>query len=641
MPDRVGPSIHRVPARTSLAYLVAAGSWIVGSDLVVDALWGTNTDDTVVNIIKGLGFVLFTAAVLYVVLRSWANRTMAAWSAATRARKRFEVLVEGTADIIAVLDENGVISYASPSLTRVLGWSAADAVGVQGRTYVHPDDVADAVDYLAMVRAGRGPSEPQTFRLLTPTGRWRHIELVATDLRHEPSVGGVVVHGRDVTDRNMARTRLEEVLTHDPVTGVSNRATFEDDLRDASLGAAARGQSLLVLVVDINAFRHVNEEVGRLGGDDVLREVAARIDRCAQPAALARIGADEFGVAVPAALASGEAEADAAALGRRIASSLAEPVVTDGHRLHLSAAVGGAVLSPAGRVDRALVAAETNLAHAKSHPDQVVISVVSADDRTGHGRSQLAGALHDALDRGELELHYQPQYDLRSGEVVAAEGLLRWRHPTEGLLLPRSFLAEATRGPLLPHVTRFVLEAATRQAVAWRDTGHPIAVSVNLSLGDLRRHSVVDEVLGAVQTSGLDPTMLRLELTEQTLLAEPERSLKAMRQLREAGIEFSIDDFGTGYSSLVHLRTLPVHQLKIDKTFVAGMADGGIDDVIVTAVLDLGHRTDLVIVAEGIETIECYRLLAEQGCDRGQGYLMSAAVPADELSFAAFDPSGP
>lgn len=627
--DGTGTSIHQLSRRTALVYLVVASAWIVLSDFIVFASdEGTGASALAVSVLKGLGFVVFTSAVLFSVLRAWAARVTEGWEAVVHAQERFEVLVEDTDDIIAVLDDDRTLSYISPSVERVLGWHLGDALGSRGRTFVHPDDVEAAVGYVAAVREGSAAPEPQTFRLLTPEGRWRHIEIMAKDLRHEPSVAGVVIHGRDVSDRQLAASRLEHALTHDSLTGLGNRARFEDDLRDAFLGGVAR--DILVLVVDLNAFRDVNEAVGRIGGDEVLRTVARRIEECMHPAALGRLGADEFGIALPRA---GDDE-DVTRPAQEIIDALSAPMVVAGQKLRLSADVGGALASPASTPEQALLAAETNLQQAKRHPDRTMITVLPKGEPSGRGGAKLAGDLHDALARNELRLHYQPQYDLASNEVVAVEALLRWEHPTDGLLRPRSFLAEATRGTLLPRVTRFVLAEATRQAATWHEQGQDISVSVNLSLGDLRRHSVVDEVLEAVRDSGVPAELLRLELTEQTLLTEPERSLRAMRELREEGI----DDFGTGYSSLVHLRTLPVHELKIDQTFIAGMLEGGIDDAIVSAVLDLGHRTDLTIVAEGIETLTTYRSLAARGCDRGQGYLMARPGSANELSFTPFDP---
>lgn len=637
--DGTGISIHRLPRRTALVYLAVAAIWIVISDLIVAIVDDVDERTLLLNMAKGLGFVLFTSAVLYVVLRAWASRVIEGWEAAVEAQDRFAVLVEDTDDIIVVLDDDRTISYVSPSVERVLGWSATETDGARGRTFVHPDDQEAAIRYLAGVREGTGPLEPQTFRFLTPEGRWRHIEVIAKDLRHHPSVAGVVVHGRDVTDRRLVASRLEHALTHDPVTGLANRARFEDDLRDVSLGVAARQQDLVVLVIDLNAFREVNDAVGRIGGDEVLRAVAQRIERSVQPAAIGRLGADEFGIALPLDHTGpdGRRHEDPTRLAQQVIDELSAPMLVAGQKLRLSADIGGAVVPPTSTPEQALLAAETNLQQAKRHPDRVVITVLAPGSPAQRGGARLAGDLHDALARGELMLFYQPQYDLATNRVVAVEALLRWNHPTDGVLGPRSFLAEATRGTLLPRVTRFVLAEATRQAAIWRDAGNAISVSVNLSLGDLRRRSIVEEVLSAVRDSGISADLLHLELTEQTLLTEPERSLLAMRELRERGIQFSIDDFGTGYSSLVHLRTLPVHELKIDRTFVAGMCDGGIDDAIVSAVLDLGHSTDLTIVAEGIETIEAYRALAARGCDRGQGHLMAHALPADELSFAPFE----
>lgn len=625
--------ITSIPRRTVQLYAAVAGAWIVVSDLVVALVGAADLGDFALNVAKGLGFVGVTSILLLIVLRRSVGLATEGWEIADEERRRFETLIERSDEIIGVFDDDGRLTYASPSLERVLGWEIGDALDRRGREFVHPDDRQEGLDFLATVRDGTAGSDPQTFRLLTPDGEWRHIEITATDLRHEPAVAGVVVHGRDVTERRKAESQLGRALTLDHVTGASNAKQYGIELRDVALGARAREQDLLILVTDLDAFREVNASVGRVGGDDVLREVCDRIADAVSPAVIGRLGPDEFGVAMAIERGDGEQLAIARSCADRIVSAVGAPLVVDGRRLRLSATVGGVVVRRTDQLDRGRAASEANLVAAKSHPDRVVLSVLSTQDKVDLSGTELVTALFDALERHELQLYYQPQYALADGAVVGAEALIRWNHPERGLLGPAAFLTEATRGSLLSHVTRFVLGEATGQVARWIDQGRDLSVSVNLSLGDLRRQGLVEEVLAAVEGSAIPPASLRLELTEQTLLVEPERSMRTIRELLDAGIGFSIDDFGTGYSSLSHLRSIPVQELKIDQSFTSAMLASEVDAAIVSAVIDLGHRVGVDIVAEGIEDAKTLERLCVEGCDRGQGYHLARPVPATEVSF--------
>ena len=636
--DRTGVrSVRRLPRRTTATYVAVGAAWILVSDGIVTLTSDQDASEFAINAGKGLLFVGVTGSVLWILLRTWSARTAEAWSASALQRRRYESLVDRSDDVIAVFDDDGTLTYASPALERVLGWPVDQAVGRRGRTFIHPDDVDEALAHLAAVRAGASYGDLPIYRLLTPDGRWRDMEISAADLRDEPTIAGVVVRARDVTDRRIVEDRLEHALTHDVVTALPNQHRFRSDLRDVAFAAQLGAHHLAVLIVDLSTFREVNHVVGRRGGDEVLSMVAMRL-RALEPAALGRLGADEFGIAF-----AGDRDPEAALrrvreVATKVMDVLAAPFTIGERRLRLSCAIGGTVSSPARPVDDALVAAEHNLSSAKQHPDRQVVTLeagVEAVVPTPRGGP--LSSVHEALELEQLEMHFQPQYDLQTGRVVGAEALLRWHHPVRGMLTPLRFLEDARRHGILPGVTRFALRSATRQAAAWAAGGTPIVVSVNLGLDDLRRHSVVSEVLDALADNRCDPALLCLELTEHTLLSEPERSLQAMRALRAEGVQFSIDDFGTGYSSLMHLRTLPVQELKVDQSFITGLADGSPDDAIVSSVIEMAHRLGLVVVAEGIEDRDVHDLLRLRGCDRGQGFLMSRPMAAGSLDLSPFE----
>lgn len=633
--DGVGHSVSVLPPRTAAVYATVAGLWIVASDTVAAITVGdVSRSEYLLNLTKGLAFVAATTGVLYLVLRRWRERLERGLDEAELERQRFNHLVEATEDVFAVLDDDGRLTYVSPRLVSSLGWQVGDVIGEQGRAFVHPEDRDDAIDFLRRTKTSVRSLPPTTFRLLATDGRWHHIEVATTDLRHVPSVGGVVVHGRDVTEQRMAEVRLEYAVAHDPITGVANRVTYELALGEAGLGLQHADRDLAIVVIDLLAFREVNAQVGRALGDEVLRQVVERFEQSLTPLTLGRIGADEFSAALAVPAVSDPVEWTVERC-HQLLNDVAKPYSVDGTRVDVSVDVGAAVSRLPAPVTDVLVDAESNLHRAKRHPDQIVVTLHDPSTRSRQNLLQPT-KLHEALESDQFVLYYQPQYELATGRMVGVEALLRWRHPTEGLLTPSTFLDVVTRGTLLPLVTRFVLREATRQAAAWQRNGHDISVSVNLSLGDLRRRALTHDVIEALDDAGLDPTRLCLELTEHTLFAERERSLPTMHRLRRRGVNFSIDDFGTGYSSLAHLRTLPVDELKIDSMFVADMTDNAIDRSIVSAAIDLGEAGGMTILAEGIEKASTWQALVESGCGRGQGYLMSPPVPAEDVTFEPF-----
>ncbi|MEQ8717639.1 MAG: EAL domain-containing protein [Acidimicrobiales bacterium] len=633
---RVRTGIRRLAGRTAAIYLVVGCAWILGSDLFVLLTTDADRGDFVVNSLKGLGFVFFTAAVLLLVLRGWSHRVSEAWDAALGERRRFRALVSGSSDVVLVLADDGVISYASPAVTSVLGWASDEIVGQPIAELLHPDDVHSAFGFWESVRSGSASSDRFRSRFCTSTGRFRHMEMAAADMRAEASVGGIVLNARDVSPRVEAEQRLEDALHYDFVTGLANRGRFLEELHGASR-VVRESDSLALLVVDLDRFVEINEEVGRTNGDAVLMEVGRRLGEATDPVALGRIGGDEFGLAVPLdASAGGDLRAEAMRCASRVAEAIAEPLEIGGVRLRLSTSIGVALIGAHGDPDAALAAAEASLHSARTHPERIAVAA-EGKHRVGKARaSTIVSELRDAIERGELEVHYQPQCALDSGAVVGAEALVRWPHPTRGMLTPGAFLPFAEAHGLQGAITRVCLDDAARRCVEWNGDGHPMKVSVNLSLSDFRRDSIVDEVLAALERHGASAELFGLELTEHTLLAEPDVSLGAMRRLRDAGLHLSIDDFGTGYSSIAHLRMLPVDEMKIDRSFVAAVTKNEVDQAIVSALIGLGHRLGLSIVAEGIEDPVVVQRLRKEGCDVGQGFLFGRPTLPGDFTREAF-----
>jgi diguanylate cyclase len=422
--------------------------------------------------------------------------------------------------------------------------------------------------------------------------------------------------------------RIRHQAYHDDLTGLPNRRRLCERLESAL--AEAHERSAAVLLLDLDRFKEVNDTLGHRGGDELLRLLAERLrSRLDDDLLVARLGGDELAV-----LARGRTPDDAVTLAREVRSTLVAPFVVDGVPVAVDAAVGVA-LSPedGGDVDTLLRRADVAMYAAKGRR----LGVARYDagfDTSDRERLELMSELRGALEDGQIVLHYQPKVDLRTGSLSGVEALVRWQHPVRGLVPPGAFVPSAERSGLMRDLTRRVLELAVAQAAAWRAAGRPVPVAVNVTMFDLLDPGFgagVEELLARV---GLPPSDLQLELTESAVMSEPDRVADVLDGLRRLGVGIAVDDFGTGYSSLGHLARLPVDTIKIDRSFVLGMAAERASRAIVQATIELGHTLGLRVVAEGIESADVASELLAMGCDLGQGYHFGRPVQAAELTDA-------
>ncbi len=438
---------------------------------------------------------------------------------------------------------------------------------------------------------------------------------------------------RSVRAMNEALENAVHQAMHDELTGLPNRACFYDRAEQALRSAVRTGTSTAVLLLDLDRFKEINDTLGHRYGDRVLRAIEPRLAPLLRGSdTLARLGGDEFCVLLPHVTDLD----DAMEVARRLTRALEEPLDVDGMSLVVEASCGVTVAPEHGdtadlllqRADIAMYAAKRSHLSVSAYDDEL--------DRNTPDRLALLGELRHAIPREELVLHFQPQIDLLTGDVEGAEALVRWQHPRRGLLGPDVFIPLAEDTGLIHQLTSWVLDAALDELRAWIALpGGVISpdfrVAVNLSTHSLLDDCFATEVGVALDRAGVAPTRLVLEITETTLMADPERATRVLTTLAERGVRFAIDDFGTGYSSLASLKDLPVHDLKIDKSFVAGMDEGFDDAVIVRSVIDLGHTLGLRTIAEGAESDEMLARLANLGCDSAQGYAVARPMTGREL----------
>ncbi len=432
--------------------------------------------------------------------------------------------------------------------------------------------------------------------------------------------------------RRQLHLQREQVLQdslHDPLTGLANRALLGERFGQALLRSARDGTRTALLLLDLDRFREVNDTLGRYFGDQLLRQIGPRLKKLLRAEdTVARLGGDEFAILLPDV-----ASLDAATLvAEKLRHSLQTPFVIDGLDLDVEASVGIVVSGLHGDDVTALLQhADTAMYVAKKHDVGVFAYQADADENSVE-RLTLLSELRHAIDRRELLLHYQPKIRLSSGEMCGVEALVRWRHPRLGLVPPDHFIPLAEQTGLIGPLTVYVLDAALAQARAWLDSGYRIPVAVNLSARNLLDERLPDMIAELLRSHDVPVDLLEVEVTESAIMTEPARARALLARLKTMGLRIAIDDFGVGYTSLAQLKTLPVTELKIDKSFVTSMDTDSRDAHIVKSVIDLGHNLGLATIAEGVENFAVLAALDAAGCDIAQGFHVCRPVPATDLT---------
>jgi diguanylate cyclase (GGDEF)-like protein/PAS domain S-box-containing protein len=553
------------------------------------------------------------------------------WSRRTDAQvamheRRFRSLVQNSSDLILVVDDAGVVTECTPVVGQMLGRTPESLLGTPFADLVHPQDGNPATC---------GCTGTQSWRAAHADESWVDVESSCTDLRDDPSVGGIVLVIRDVRERKAFEQQLHHAAFHDALTGLPNRSLFEDRVSQASARARRSGGLVAVLFVDLDDFKTVNDSLGHAAGDELLRQTAARLDECLRGAdTAARLGGDEFAVLVEG-LSDAE---DVIAVADRIHEALDSAFRIGDEEIFVRASIGIA-MREADQLDEELMRnADTAMYAAKAAGKgrhQMFQPVMHV---TARKRLQLTGDLRRAVDRGEFTVDYQPLVNLSDGRMLGAEALVRWEHPEYGRISPGDFVPLAEETGLIVPIGEFVLTEACRQARIWQSE-HPeqgnVYVSVNLSPRQFRPPGRLVEVVTRVTSEhGLDPASLLLEITESVLMNDREHAAKDLQALRELGVRVAIDDFGTGYSSLAYLRDFPIDIVKMDRSFVRELGRGRADDALVRSVVELGEALDMQIVAEGIEDASQLDSLRDLDCAIGQGYFFSQPVSGDKIGEA-------
>ena len=436
---------------------------------------------------------------------------------------------------------------------------------------------------------------------------------------------------RSRNDLAEVHARLHHIATHDPLTGLPNWNFLKERLARSLAERHRPGRTIAVAAIDLDRFSSINHSLGHGVGDGVLVEIAHRLEAAVPgPHMLARVGGDSFGLLVD----SVSARMDAHAITSAMLASLEQPFLIHGEEIRVRSSIGVSVCpDDARRGDDLLAHAEAALVTSKRHGGGRVLFFDPSMSDSMRERLALENDLRRALAAREFEIHYQPQISTRTGRILSVEALLRWRHPTKGLIAPSSFIPLAEQTGLIVPLDAWVLGEACRQARAWlTDAGLNFKVAVNLSAMQFRCPDILDTIVSAVNAAELEPRTLEIELTESALMIDPEKSASALKLLRSMGVSIAIDDFGTGYSSLSYLRRLPIDKLKIDRSFVRDLPTSPTDESIVRAIVSLAHSVGLQVVAEGVETAEQLERIRALDCDQWQGYYFCAPQTAAALA---------
>ncbi len=551
---------------------------------------------------------------------------------ARQSEARFQTLVQNASDVILIARPDTTIVYQTPSVKRILGYEAGELEGVRLASLLHENEADKALTGYGGIALQANTSATFEWRIRHADRSWRHVEVVANNLLDDPTVEGVVLTMRDVTERKGLEDELKHQAFHDALTGLANRALFWDRLEHALTRSARSLTSLAVLFIDLDDFKLINDTMGHGAGDELLMAVAGRLTGALRAGDTgARFGGDEFAVL----LEETEDPEDACLLAQRLLDDLKPAFDVSGRSVRCHASIGIAY-SKTGTEDPAelLQAADVAMYAAKSRGKNCYEMYEPALQVAVSQRLERSAELQRAVDENEFVLHYQPIVRLDGGAEVGVEALIRWNHPEHGQLNPKDFIPLAEETGLIIPIGRWVLGKACQAAKIWEERyslSGRLKMSVNISARHFQHEGLIADVSEALRASGLDPGCLVLEITETLLVNDVESVIARMLELNDLGVGFAIDDFGTGYSSLSYLRRFPINVLKVDKSFVDDVGDSDRAAALAKAIVELGESLELDTVAEGIEKASQVDGLIALGCRSGQGFFFARPVPAEDM----------
>ncbi len=541
------------------------------------------------------------------------------------AERVFESSIEG----ILVTDAEGRVVRVNDAFCEITGYDREEVLGEKAsilKSGRHDDEFFERM-WHALLNEGKWQGEVWNRRKNGEVfPEWLSINAIVDE---EGAVSHYVAVFDDISEKKAAEERIERLAYYDPLTELPNRLTFRGRLEQAMASLERGGGRVAILYIDLDRFKNINDTLGHSIGDQLLRHAAERLlGSVRRNDTVARLGGDEFVVM----LTGLHRDDEVTPIAEKILHEMAEPFQLEGHEVFVTTSIGIAFFpSDAEGMEDLVKNADTAMYHAKESGRNNYQFYRAEMNATAMDRLVMESNLRRALERGEFRLHYQPQLNLRSGEVVGVECLIRWQHPERGLVSPVEFIPMLEETGLIVSVGAWVLREACEQQVAWSESGIKLRMAVNLSPHQFAQSILLDTIAEVVEQSGIEPDMLELEITEGSLMKDAEASARTLARLKVMGIRLSVDDFGTGYSSLSYLKRFPIDTLKIDSSFVRDVTTDPDDAAIAGTVIAMGHSLNLNVLAEGVEEREQLAFLQGHGCDEMQGYYFSRPLPASEL----------
>ncbi len=543
---------------------------------------------------------------------------------------RFAALARNATDIIVIIDEIGVMTYMSESVQQLLGYRQVEFVGTAITKYVHKDDAQVVLSAFSQAVQNGSSTAPEEFRVVSSTGEWKTLEVTFTDFRHEPSVGGIVANGHDVTRRKALEENLRHNALHDALTGVANRVLLTERLQHALVRRSEPDNAVALFWIDLDEFTTLNDSLGQNIGDELLRVVAFRLESYVRAHdTAARVGGDVFSVLMEEA--GGEREAMAAAL--RIVEIIREPIDVVGRQIRMTASVGVALATETATAEELIASADVALHRAKDLGKNNAQLFQATMREMMHERLEVRAELDRALDRKELFLVYQPIICMRNHHALGFEALLRWNNKRRGFIRPDVFIPIAEESDVILPIGEWVLNTAVSQLREWQHLCDfpELTMNINVSPRQFVEPDFADRVRFSLDSYRINPSTVTLEVTE-TLDSNDGEVLERLERLRELGIELAADDFGTGYASYASIQRNPYTNVKIDRSLIEDVAaENGRAAAQIASIVTMAHAMGATVTAEGIETHEQRVVLERLGVDKGQGYLFAKPMPIEEV----------
>jgi diguanylate cyclase (GGDEF)-like protein/PAS domain S-box-containing protein len=548
------------------------------------------------------------------------------------SEERFSSTMKLAAIGIAHVDHSGRFIYVNPQLCEMLGYNERELLGLTVKQVSHPGDAGATDDLHARLRSGAIMSFKLEKRYLRKDGVpvWVGLTIAMKRNRAGAPLYDISVV-EDISARKRAEERIQYLATHDGLTGLPNRAMFGQLLNLAVETSRRYDRKFAVLFIDLDRFKVINDTLGHEAGDVLLREMAARLRECLRASdVVARLGGDEFVVLVQEVSDVGQVSM----VARNILSAVMKPVVILGQECRVTASIGVCMHPEEGQDEQAVMKnADMAMYLAKEEGKNNYQFYSSRMKAHSIERLALETNLRRALELDELTLNYQAKVNFKTGAITGVEALLRWHSPQLGTVSPAQFIPLAEETGLIVPIGNWVMRTACAQNVAWQKAGlPPVKMCVNLSMRQLNDEALAREIEAVLRDTGMDPSLLELEITESMIMHNADRAVKILRTIKALGVRLAIDDFGTGYSSLAHLKRFPIDTLKVDRSFIREIPSDVEDRAIAEAIIAMGKTLSLTVVAEGVETPEQQAFLSERACDEMQGYYFSTPVPADDFA---------